>query len=289
MIGSASYMYVLFLVLPFALMSLPPGTGALAIAAHPIADAIQALFPAISRVNALGIASIEAFSVVVPWLFAFNRQVYALSRKGFIPQIFSRISSTGVPHVALLFCCILGYAVVLMLIQANNPDLVLIIYNLSIISTLWVYISINVIQIKLRYSMADHDRPFKSVFGTWGSYYSLLVYITSLIFLLWGSSDTIGPSLAVFFGIVVLWMLYFYLVSRKNIVLDDDEKNAIVVSMDLESVLRTEHGFAYMEKHCLKDMNVESLYCLRELREIIGSEHGEISLELIKEFGAKYV
>lgn len=59
--------------------------------------------------------------------------------------------------------------------------------------------------------------------------------------------------------------------------------------MDLESVLRTEHGFSYLEKHCKKDMNVESLYCLSELREILGSEHGEISQELIREFGAKYV
>lgn len=198
MIAGASYMYVLFLVVPMALMSLPPGTGTVALDAHPLANAIQALFPAISRVSALGITSIEAFSAVVPWLFAFNRQVYALSRKGFIPQVFSRISSTGVPYMALLFCCLFGYSVVLMLIQANNPDLVLIIFNLCLMSTLWVYVAINIIQIKLRYSMADHERKFKSVFGLWGSYYSLVVYITSFIFLLWGSKDTVGPSLAVF-------------------------------------------------------------------------------------------
>ena len=198
MIAGASYMYVLFLVVPMALMSLPPGTGTVALDAHPLANAIQALFPAISRVSALGITSIEAFSAVVPWLFAFNRQVYALSRKGFIPQVFSRISSTGVPYMALLFCCLFGYSVVLMLIQANNPDLVLIIFNLCLMSTLWVYVAINIIQIKLRYIMADHERKFKSVFGLWGSYYSLVVYITSFIFLLWGSKDTVGPSLAVF-------------------------------------------------------------------------------------------
>ena len=289
MIGGSVYMYILYLVVPIALISLPPGTAALAIAAHPFADAFQALFPTISRFTALGVTSIQAFATVLPWLFAFNRQVFSLSRKGFIPQVFSRISSTGVPYTALLFCCLFGYAIVLMLIQANNPQLVTIILNISIMSTLLLYIAINVIFIKLRFSMSDHERKFKSVFGLWGPAYSIAVYVVSFIFLIWGVYDTIGISIAVFVAVIFLWMLYFYFVSRKNIVLDNDEKNAIVVSMDLESVLRTEHGFSYMEKHCKKEMNAESLYCLRELREILGSEHGEISIGLIKEFGAKYV
>lgn len=114
------------------------------------------------------------------------------------------MSVTGVPYVALLFCCVFGYAIVLMLIQANNPQLVAIILNISIKSTLLLYIAVNVIFIKLRFSMADHDRKFKSAFGLWGPAYSIAIYTVSFIFLVCGVYDTIGTSIAAFIAVVLL-------------------------------------------------------------------------------------
>lgn len=66
MIAGSTYMYLLYLIIPFAFMSLPPGTAALAIATHPFADAMQALFPTITRFTALGLTSIQAFATVMP-------------------------------------------------------------------------------------------------------------------------------------------------------------------------------------------------------------------------------
>ena len=114
MISSTTYMYILYVVVPIAFMSLPPGTAALAIASHPFADAFQTLFPGLSRFTALGLTSVQAFATVMPWLFAFSRQVFALSRKGFILLVLSKISSTGVPYLATLSCCAVGFAIVLM-------------------------------------------------------------------------------------------------------------------------------------------------------------------------------
>ena len=140
----------------------------------------------------------------MPWLFAFSRQVFALSRKGFIPLVFSRISSTGVPYLATLSCCAVGFAIVLMQIQANSPRLNVIMVNLSILATLLFYIVINLIFIKLRFRMADHERTFRSSYGLWGPTYSISVYTIAVIFLCWGSSDSIGVTIAVFFGIKLL-------------------------------------------------------------------------------------
>ena len=137
--------------------------------------------------------------------------------------------------------------------------------------------------------MADHERTFRSSYGLWGPTYSISVYTIAVIFLCWGSSDSIGVTIAVFFGIIAISMVYFYFISRKHIVLDEDEKKSIIISMDLEAILRTEHGFSYLEKHCQKEMNTVSLYCLRELRDIRGIDNRDIALLLVKEFAIKYV
>jgi hypothetical protein len=59
-----------------------------------------------------------------------------------------------------------------------------------------------------------------------------------------------------------IWIAYYCLVSCKYLVMDADEMNAVVTTLKIDLILKTLHGFAYMEAHCLKERNPESLYCL---------------------------
>jgi hypothetical protein len=108
-------------------------------------------------------------------------------------------------------------------------------------------------------------------------------------FVFWAvdSDRNIGIAVAVIVGLHCSWMTYYCLVSSKFLVFDADEKHAVIATLTLEKILRTAHGFDYLEQHCLQEHNPESIYCLREARELLASD--ELSLDAFKAFCDKYI
>ena len=100
-------------------VSLPPGLGPLSGEPHPLAAGLQRLFPSLYSGAVVGIASIGALCTVTPWLYATNRQLYALSCKGLLPFIISKVWR-GVPYVALAVSALFGYSVVAILTVYNH-------------------------------------------------------------------------------------------------------------------------------------------------------------------------
>jgi ethanolamine permease len=282
--------YFLYIIVLIAGVSLPPGIGALSVSKHPLADGLLLLFPDLRYTACVGIASIGAIATITPWLYGYNRQVFALSRKGFIPSIFSRVHN-GVPYTSLIFSCVTGYALVILLLITQDPTVIAVSYGVANLSTMFSYIWMNVIFIALRLKYPDMHRNYRSFLGLTGSVMALMIYIIVFVFLILSDPDNnfIGATFYFYIVLFAVWVPYFLIVSKKYLVLDDDERRAIITTLHVQSVLKTQYGFVYLEEHCLKEMNPESLYGLCEAKKLLGQVDPPLSLEEFKTFCDTFV
>ena len=261
LLSGAILCYLAILFCMFVGVSLPPGPAQLSGEPHPIVIGLNMLFPSLSRSVVLGICSIGALATVTPWMYSFSRQLFALSRKGFLPAIFSKVYN-GCPYVATIFGIFTGYGIVLLLVLSGERDatvVVQVIANLgSIVTVFFAFMSF----ILLRVKFPRIERKFRSPFGIAGAAYGLFLTVTTFVFNILSSLMNVAAILYLLGGLFIVWSFYYYFVSRKTLVLDQDERNAIIKRLDVNALLRTEYGFAYLELHCTREHNTESLYCL---------------------------
>ena len=254
-----SYSAILFCMIVG--VSLPRGPFQLSEEPHPIAIGLHMLFPALSPSAVLGICSIGAFATVTPWMYSFSRQLFALSRKGFLPAVFSKVYN-GCPYVSTIFGIFSGYGIVLLMVMSGEHPvtvIVQVIANLgSILTAFFAFLSFIIFRMKF----PQIDRKFRSPFGVAGAAYGLFLIVTTFVFDILSSLMNIAAIFYLLGGLFTMWSLYYYFVARKTLVLDLDERNAIIKRLDVNSLLRTEYGYAYLELHCIREHNTESLYCL---------------------------
>lgn len=254
--------YTMYAFVLVAGASLPPGIGSLSVNKYPLADGLHLLFPQLSTTVVVGLASIGALSTVTPWLYAFNRQVFAMGRKGFLPGFLANVYK-GLPYSSLIACCIVGIGLNC-LIEFNGSDVIYhIIFDIALLATIMVYFWICCTYLFIRLNNDKMYRKFRSPLGYFGAIVGCLSYMTIFVFYCIATKDTIANSIYSLIVLHMLWMAYYYFVSRHYLVLDSDEKVVIVDMLNLDNMLKTEHGFAYLEQHCTQELNPESLYCVR--------------------------
>ena len=83
-----------------------------------------------------------------------SRLIYSMSRDGLLPNIFSKISKSGVPDKAVILVCALG-SILAGLLPIGT------IAELCNIGTLWAFFTVSVIVIVLRKSKPNMNRGFK--------------------------------------------------------------------------------------------------------------------------------
>jgi ethanolamine permease len=221
-------------------------------------------------------------------MYAFNRQVFAMSRKGFLPSILSRVHN-GVPYAALIFCNVTGLGVSLFMQYITAGYILTIVWHVNFFGTALVYIWIVITFICIRYKFKNQNRPFVSTVGIPGAVAALCVYLVLFVFYCIYSVETIVTSIYVFIALHALWTAYYWFVSRHYLVLDEDEKKAITNGLNVDDILKSEHGYIYIEKHCIQERNPESLYCLVAARELQAMDELSLSLEQLQSFCHKYV
>lgn len=259
--------YSAMLCCMFVGVSLPPGPSQLSDEPHPITIGIHMLFPSLPPSIVLGICSIGALATVTPWMYSFSRQLFALSRKGFLPTIFSNVYN-GRPYVSTVFGIFSGYGIVLLLIVSGEHPVAVIVEvvaNLgSILTAFFAFLSFIIFRTKF----PQIQRKFRSPFGIAGAAYGFFLLVTTFVFDILSSLMNIAAIFYLLGGLFIVWSFYYYFIARKTLVLDQDERNAIINGIDVNALLRTEYGYAYLELHCIREHNTESLYCLN-VRKII--------------------
>src|ERR671933_498804 len=212
-------MFALLLFAALILLFGPAGGGSAEIqkSGAPLTDAIaspnayggkNALF---TFINVVGIAGLIAsfYSLI----YAYSRQIFALSRAGYIPRWLSVTSRRHAPWVALVVPGIIGFLLAL----SGQGDLLILI---SVFGATISYVLMMLAHIILRYREPDLERPYKTPGGVFTSGIALVLGVAAVIagFLV-DTRVLIGA--AIVYGIMIA---YFAIYSRHHLVAQAPEE-----------------------------------------------------------------
>jgi ethanolamine permease len=212
----------MFALLAFAALILifAPGSGGSAEiqeSGAPLTDAISspnayggknALF---AFVNVVGIAGLIAsfYSLI----YAYSRQIFALSRAGYLPRWLSITSRRHVPWVALVVPGVIGFV----LAWSGDGDLLVLI---SVFGATISYVLMMLSHIILRYIEPELERPYKTPGGILTSGVALVLGVASVI-----AGFLVDPRVLIGTAIVYAIMIaYFALYSRHHLVAQAPEE-----------------------------------------------------------------
>jgi ethanolamine permease len=212
-------MFALLLFAALILLFAPAGGGSAQIqeSGAPLTDALASplayggknvLF---TFVNVVGIAGLIAsfYSLI----YAYSRQIFALSRAGYIPRWLSLTSRRHAPWVALVVPGVIGFLLAL----SGQGDLLILI---SVFGATISYVLMMLAHIILRYREPNLERPYKTPGGVFTSGIALVLGVASVI-----AGFLVDPRVLIGVAIVYAIMIaYFALYSRHHLVAQAPEE-----------------------------------------------------------------
>ena len=198
----------------FALLILFLGAGAaganqLKDSGAPLVDALVAVYGEhtwlAGFVNFVGLAGLIAsfFSII----YAYSRQIFALSRAGYLPTSLSLTNKNKAPYLAIIIPGVIGFALSL----TGEGDLLIL---MAVFGATISYVLMMLSHIKLRLSRPDMDRPYKTPGGIVTSGIALILALIAVI-----AGFLVDPK--VWFmaaGIYIAFIIYFLVYSRHRLV-----------------------------------------------------------------------
>jgi ethanolamine permease len=169
-------------------------------------------------VNYIGLAGLIAsfFSII----YAYSRQLFALSRAGYLPRGLSVTSSRKVPWLALLVPAAVGF-----LLAAITEDGATMI-NIAVFGATVSYVLMMLSHIVLRSREPDLERPYRTPGGTLTTGVALVLAVAAVVatFLV----DTTAALITL--GVYALAALYFAVYSRHHLVASAPEEEFDAIS-----------------------------------------------------------
>ena len=217
--GLIAGMLALLLLAALILVFAPGGAGSAQIqeSGAPLTDALaspnayggkNALFALINVVSLAGL--IASFYSII---FAYSRQIFALSRAGYLPRWLSLTSRRHAPWVALVVPGIIGFLLAL----TGQGDLLVLV---SVFGATISYVLMMLSHIILRYKEPDLERPYKTPGGVFTSGIALVLGVAAVI-----AGFLVDPRVLIGAAIVYAIMIaYFALYSRHHLVAQAPEE-----------------------------------------------------------------
>ncbi|MBC9715511.1 ethanolamine permease [Streptomyces sp. TRM66268-LWL] len=200
---------VVLALLTFFAASGARGSAAIQEAGNPLVEALQPDGKAtgLSRIiNYAGLAGLVAsfFSLI----YAGSRQLFALSRAGYLPRFLSLTSSRKAPYLGLLVPGAIGFA-----LAAGSGDGARML-NIAVFGATISYALMSLSHIVLRRREPGLNRPYRTPGGVWTSGIALVLSLSALVatFLV----DVTAAFIAL--GVYVVAIAYFGVYSRKHLV-----------------------------------------------------------------------
>lgn len=156
-------------------------------------------------INVVGLAGLIAsfFSII----FGYSRQVFALSRAGYLPRVLSLTSKRKTPYLALIIPGTLGF--ILSLYIDGNMLILVAVFGAAI-----SYVLMMAAHIKLRMSEPEMKRPYLTPGGILTSGTALVLAAVALI-----AGYLVEPGVIIYAaGFYLLMVSYFLLYSRHHLV-----------------------------------------------------------------------
>ena len=215
--GLIAGMMALLVFAALILVFAPGASGSAAIqdSDNPLPLAVQTAYGGSnflsSFVNIAGLAGLIAsfFSII----FAYSRQMFALSRAGYLPKVLSLTGSRRTPWVALIVPGVIG---LILSITGDGARLL----NIAVFGATISYALMMLSHIVLRRSEPDLERPYRTPGGVATSGVALVLAVLAVI-----ATFIVDPTAAfITLGVYVLFLAYFLFYSRHHLVAQAPEE-----------------------------------------------------------------
>jgi ethanolamine permease len=210
--GIIAAMLILLVFAACILLVAPGGSSAEAIRAsdNPLPEALRVAYGGSTWmadfVNYVGLAGLVAsfFSII----YGYSRQLFALSRAGYLPRVLALTSKRHTPWVALLVPAGIGF-----LLAALTQDGALLI-NIAVFGATVSYVLMMVSHIMLRRREPDLERPYRTPGGVVTTGIALVLACFAVVATFFVDVKAAGITAAVFAAFVA----YFWFYSRHKLV-----------------------------------------------------------------------
>ena len=199
---------------------------------QPVLDGFRAIFGGVGA-DILGLIAlsglIASFHAI---LFAQGRQIFAMSRSGYLPRFLSLThSQRKTPIIAMIFGCGIGLAFMVGLTAFSGSKGVSdariggLLLNMAVFAAMLSYLSRAAAFLVLRRQHADLPRPFVSPLGRPGAWITIAICLATLAYQLRDAAFLDGVVWVVVW--IGLGIAYFLVVARHRLVPSPDEVAAL--------------------------------------------------------------
>lgn len=218
---------MLILIVSGALvLFLAPGAGGAAemgLSANPLVEALHHGVWA-TVINYIALAGLIAsfFSI----MYAYSRQIFALSRAGYLPRALSVVNHRKSPVLALIVPSLIGLILATIFITTGARLL-----NMAVFGAAVSYVMINLSHIIFRIRDPHMERPYRTPGGIVTTSIALVLSVAAVIatFLY----DAVAATST--FGVLMLFVVYFAVYSRHHLVAKSpDEEFAALAEAEAE-------------------------------------------------------
>lgn len=163
-------------------------------------------------VNWIGLAGLVAsfFSI----MYGYSRQLFALSRAGYLPRALSVTTGRRIPAIALIVPGLIGLAVAIVVNVSGSETGGATILNMAVFGAAVSYVLMNVSHVVLRVREPELERPYRTPGGIVTSTVASFLAFLAVIATFFVDPFAAGLTLAVF----VLFLVYFLVYSRHHLV-----------------------------------------------------------------------
>ena len=229
--GIITAMGILLVTAALILLTAPGGAGSSVIqeSDNPLPLAVRTALGEGSIVaefiNYVGLAGLVAsfFSIV----FAYSRQLFALSRAGYLPRWLSVTNTRKTPHMSLIVPGTIGF-----ILAAWTQNGALLI-NIAVFGATVSYVLMMVSHILLRVREPELERPYRTPGGIATTGVALVLAVTAVIATFFVDKVAAGWTAAIF----VAALAFFWFYSRHHLVASAPEE-------EFEAITRAEQELA---------------------------------------------
>ena len=212
----------MLLITGATVLVLTAGTGgaeAMSASGNPLVEALGES-PMAKVVNYIGLAGLVAsfFSII----YAYSRQLFALSRAGYLPKSLSVVNSRKAPTLALVVPGVIGFG-----LSLTGQGAMLL--NMAVFGAALSYVLMMVSHIMLRVREPDMLRPYRTPGGIVTTSFALVIAALAVVATFLVDSTAATWCLVVF----ALFMAYFGFYSRHHVVANSpDEEFAALAAAE---------------------------------------------------------
>jgi ethanolamine permease len=216
--GIIAGMLILLVFAALILVTAPGGAGANAIAGsdNPLPAAVGAAYGGDNFlgdfVNYVGLAGLVASFFAI--IFAYSRQLFALSRAGYLPRRLSVTGGRNTPYIALVVPGLVGF-----LLAAITENGALMI-NIAVFGATVSYVLMMVAHIVLRYREPELERPYRTPGGVVTTGVALMLALAAVVATFFVDELAAAITAGVFLAAIAYYLLY----SRHHLVAQAPEE-----------------------------------------------------------------